>query len=283
MKHPLQNADTQILVDEQGAELHRLLVDGKERLWTADPTWWNRHSPVLFPLVGKSRENEIEVDGRVYPMNQHGFARDMAFRFDASKSSASSLHFTLFDSGETLQRYPFPFELHLTYTLLKRGVHVRYAVNNPGNRPLPFALGAHPGFLTPTDTFDSLNIQFSEAEKFERHLLDNGLFNGEIQELGTGTTLNIYSERFDLDAMVFKNLKSRKLRLQGKDLSIEMQFGGFDDFGIWTKKECREFICLEPWYGYADSTQGPTSLEQRSGVHLLEPGKSFEAFWQVEF
>jgi len=281
LKHPLQNANTQILVDELGAELQSLMVDGKERLWTADPKWWNRHSPVLFPFVGKSRDNQFMVDGKSYPMSQHGFARDSQFQFDESKSSENSLHFTLFDTGESLQNFPFPFELHLTYTLLKKGVHLRYEVFNPGNRPLPFALGAHPGFLTPAESFDDLNIQFSEAESFERHLLQDGLFNGEIRDLGTGSNLDIYSERFDLDAIVFKNIHSKQIRLQGGGMDLEIQFGGFEDLGIWTKKGCRDFLCLEPWHGYADSTEGATELEERAGIHILEPGKSFEAFWQV--
>ena len=283
MKHPLQNANTQLLVAEQGAELQSLVVDGVEILWSADPKWWGRHSPVLFPLVGKSREDKIWVDGKSYPMAQHGFARDSTFQFDPAKSSENSLHFTLFDSGETLQVYPFPFELNMTYTLLKKGVHVRYEVHNPGNRPMPFALGAHPGFAIAEGAFESLNIQYSEAESFQRHLLKDGLFDGRILDLGTDSNFDIYTEQFDLDAIVFKNLNSKSLRLQGSGLELEMQFGGFEDFGIWTKKGCREFLCLEPWYGHADSTEGAKNLEERNGINLLEPGESFEAFWQVAY
>ncbi len=272
-----------MLVNSLGAELCSLVIDGKECLWSADPKWWPRHSPVLFPTIGKSKNDQIQVDGQVYPMSQHGFARDLEFELKAEKSSETVLHFSLYDSGETLQRFPFPFELHLVYTLLKNGVHVRYEVFNPGNRPLPFALGAHPAFLLPASGFEGVYMDFMEEEHFERHLLDGGLFNGQTLSMGKGTRLPLTREHFDLDAIVLKNIPSRKIELKGPGLHLEMQFGGFQDLGIWTKKGCEEFLCLEPWYGYADSLKGETELFKRDGIHLLEAGKSFEAFWQVSF
>jgi galactose mutarotase-like enzyme len=281
LKHILQKGSTRLEVNSLGAELCSFSMDGKEQLWTADPAWWPRHSPVLFPAVGKSKNGQIYVDGQVYPMGQHGFARDLEFEFRKELSSDSLLHFSLYDSGETLQQFPFPFELHLIYTLLKTGVHVRYEVFNPGNRPLPFALGAHPGFLLPETGFEDLVMEFQEEEVFERHLLEDGLFTGLTQSMGTGTRLPLTGKDFDLDAIVFKNIHSRKLTLKGPACHLEMQFGGFEDLGIWTKKGCTEFLCLEPWYGYADSVYGDIQFMKRDGIHLLEAGNSFEAFWQV--
>lgn len=278
MKTQLSISDTQAEISAFGAELQSLIVGGKERIWTAEEQWWPRHSPVLFPRVGKSKGNQIEVDGKAYPMNQHGFARDMAFeKVESADSHAQT--YRLYDSGETLARFPFPFELELTYSLLKDGIHVRYQVINPGNRPLPFSLGAHPGFLLPAGGFKELNMQFSEDENLERHLLEDGLFNGQTESLGSGKILPLSVDLFNKDAIVLKALNSRKVELIGPDIHLEMQFGGFEDFGIWTKKSCETFLCLEPWYGYADSTDE----SEREGLHLLEPGKTFEAFWQVRF
>ncbi|MHB1278715.1 MAG: aldose 1-epimerase family protein [Bacteroidia bacterium] len=283
MKHRLQKGNSQMLVDSLGAELCSLVIEGKERLWSADAKWWPRHSPVLFPTIGRNKNDHIQVDGQVYPMTQHGFARDLEFELKPEKSSETVLHFSLYDSGETLQRFPFPFELHLVYTLLKNGVHVRYEVFNPGNRPLPFALGAHPAFFLPVTGFEGVYMDFMEEEHFERHLLNEGLFTGQTLSMGKGTRLPITQTDFDLDAIVFKNIPSRKIELIGPGLHLEMQFGGFQDLGIWTKKGCEEFLCLESWYGYADSVNGEEELIKRDGIHLLEAGKSFEAFWQVSF
>lgn len=283
MKHVLQKDNTQLHIKSLGAELCSLTVDSREIIWPGNEQWWPRHSPVLFPLIGKSRGDQIHIDGKDYAMAQHGFARDMEFLLDETKSTASTIGFVLYDSGESLQKFPFPFELHLNYTLLKNGVHLHYKVFNPGNRPLPFALGAHPAFILPETGFKDLALNFSEIETGERHLLKNGLFNGETHRMGEGLRLILNESQFESDAIVFKGIKSRKVQLTGPEYNLEMQFGGFTDFGIWTKQGCSDFLCLEPWYGFADSTKGPIPLEKRPGIHLLESGQAFEAFWQVRF
>ena len=47
----LSNSELTIKVSPHGAELCSILRDGKEYLWQADPAFWKRHSPVLFPIV----------------------------------------------------------------------------------------------------------------------------------------------------------------------------------------------------------------------------------------
>ena len=50
---------------------------GIERMWNADPKVWNRHSPLLFPFVGRVVGNVYRHEGVEYEMKtQHGFARD---------------------------------------------------------------------------------------------------------------------------------------------------------------------------------------------------------------
>jgi galactose mutarotase-like enzyme len=279
--HALENGNTRVVINPLGAELHQLEVAGIERLWQGDPAYWARRSPVLFPVVGKCKNNQLIIDGMPCAMAQHGFARDLPF--EPFNIKTNSIEFRLFDNGDTLLNYPFAFELSIVYTILKSGVHVRYHVFNPGNRALPFALGAHPAFQLPKSGFDRIYLAFSEEESFERHLLDQGLFTGETKPLGFGKQLELSKELFDLDAVVLKNIHSKKVKLSGPEsFHMEMQFDGFCDFGLWTKANCDKFICLEPWYGHADSTLSPKD-KLRSGLHLLEPGCGFEAFWQVEF
>ena len=75
----LSNSELTIKVSPHGAELCSILRDGKEYLWQADPAFWKRHSPVLFPIVGSVWENEYRHEGVSYALTQHGFARDMDF------------------------------------------------------------------------------------------------------------------------------------------------------------------------------------------------------------
>ena len=60
------NDNLTIEVSEHGAELTSLRCDGHEYLWNCDAAYWNRHSPVLFPVVGKPYNNELHIDGKRY-------------------------------------------------------------------------------------------------------------------------------------------------------------------------------------------------------------------------
>ena len=74
--YELKNEKVSILVNSHGAELKSLrrLSTGTEYMWKADPQFWGRTSPVLFPFVGSLKEKEYKTKGEVYPMSQHGFA-----------------------------------------------------------------------------------------------------------------------------------------------------------------------------------------------------------------
>ena len=80
-KQVLENEKLLIEMEPFGAELVRVFdkKNGQDMLWEGDPAVWGRHSPILFPFVGKSFENQYRLDGKVYPIGQHGFARDMEF------------------------------------------------------------------------------------------------------------------------------------------------------------------------------------------------------------
>ena len=52
----LENEELLITVESHGAQLSRIYDKKADReiLWSADPAVWNRHSPILFPFIGKS-------------------------------------------------------------------------------------------------------------------------------------------------------------------------------------------------------------------------------------
>ena len=63
---------------KKGAELVSVKANGIEKMHDGE-SFWNRHSPVLFPIVGKLKNNRTIIEGSEYEMGQHGFARDMEF------------------------------------------------------------------------------------------------------------------------------------------------------------------------------------------------------------
>ena len=80
----LENAYLMVEVSDAGAELSRVYDKKKERevLWNADPKYWGRHSPILFPFVGKLNGGVYRYEGNEYTRGAHGFARAMEFAWE---------------------------------------------------------------------------------------------------------------------------------------------------------------------------------------------------------
>lgn len=126
----VSNQELTIRVSEHGAELSSIVANatGKEYLWQADPAFWKRHSPVLFPIVGSVWKAEYRNEGTVYPLSQHGFARDMDFTL--IDEAENELRFALESTPDTLRAYPFPFLLEIGYRLEGNKVEVLWRVKN---------------------------------------------------------------------------------------------------------------------------------------------------------
>ena len=61
----LENDCLKVTVSDHGAELISVFGKklGREYIWNADPAYWNRHAPVLFPFVG-SVKNKVYTHGQ---------------------------------------------------------------------------------------------------------------------------------------------------------------------------------------------------------------------------
>ena len=72
----LENEMLEAQISLHGAELKSLKkkAKGTEYMWCADPAYWGRTSPVLFPFIGKVRDQKYRIGDTEYPMGQHGFA-----------------------------------------------------------------------------------------------------------------------------------------------------------------------------------------------------------------
>jgi galactose mutarotase-like enzyme len=77
----LENEFYTIKIHPSGAELYSVYSKkiNREILWQADSQVWARHAPVLFPIVGKLKENKFQYNEKWHELSQHGFARDLQF------------------------------------------------------------------------------------------------------------------------------------------------------------------------------------------------------------
>ena len=282
----LENEQLKVSISSKGAELKSIIhkQSNFEFLWQADANIWGRIAPILFPVVGKPFNNQLLVDGNLYEMPQHGFARD--WHFEVIENTPSKIVFSLTSTTETLNIYPFHFDLRLSYTLTENTVECGYEVINCGTDKMFFSIGAHPGFNLPSKNLNDYFIEFEAEENDQRYLLTDGLLNGISETiLLQSNKLELDKSLFDKDAAVLKNLKSKKIKLCSKTShhKIEMTWNDFAYLGIWSKKDCEHFICLEPWCGIAGSVGEQIEIENKEGMNTILPNQKFERKYTMSF
>jgi galactose mutarotase-like enzyme len=287
MQTVLSNDRLTVAVNRKGAEVCSVKnKEGMEFIWQADPSVWNRHAPVLFPIVGKLKNNSFHHKGQTYQLGQHGFARDM--EFETGPSDAQSCTFTLRSGEKTRETFPFDFTLNIQYELQSNLLITTYEVHNPSHEELLFSIGAHPGFACPLHEFESYSDYYIDFGKdtLMQSALKDGLRNHHHKLTGLqGTRLYLSENLFDEDALVFENHQVSELSLcsSRSPRRISMSCEGWPYFGIWAKKASTRFLCLEPWHGIADSIHATGEFAEKEGIIRLGAGAAFSCSYSVCF
>jgi galactose mutarotase-like enzyme len=276
----ISNSQLSATINTLGAELISLVKNNKNYICNINETYWNKTSPILFPIVGRLKNDSYTFNGKTYQLPRHGFARNMEFSFD--KKSDSQVVFKLNETDETKAIYPFDFKLLVAYTLIKNELVIEYFVRNQSDEVLPFSIGAHPAFSI-SDKFENYSLQFNNEDNFETHHLENESFNGKttlVESKNNAIALNY--ALFEKDALVFKQLNSDEVILKNKDKSIlKVNFDHFPYLGIWTKENA-PFLCIEPWCGLADSSNHNGNLVDKEGMIHLPVGEDFLRTMRIE-
>ena len=276
----ISNSQLSATINTLGAELISLVKNNKNYIWQVDETYWNRTSPVLFPIVGRLKNDTYIYKGVNYNLPRHGFARNMEFSFE--QRSDYQVIFELNETEESKVNYPFNFKLFLAYTLMGDELVIEYFVRNQSDEILPFSIGAHPAFSL-TEDLSSYSLEFNNSAILETHHLENESFNGNSTIIETeNSTLELNYALFEKDTLVFKNLKSNEVILkQNKKNILKVHFDHFPYLGIWTKPNAA-FLCIEPWCGLADNGNHNGNLEEKEGINLLEPNEDFLRAIRIE-
>ena len=282
----LSNDIIAIEVAEHGAELVSLKKDGREYLWTGDAAYWNRHAPILFPAVGKPYNNELHVDGKIYPMKQHGYARDSEFevigdgRLRMKESNLSA-------------NYPFRLGLEVCYRLEGSTVEVVWTVENRDEREAYFQIGAHPGFLLPeyqnTDKIHGYIRYYDREGKLVHPIIVNGLEEGNrvplTEPLHVDSLMPLTKDTFAHDALMFEGGQVIKAELWDKHLTtpiLSVSCQQAEAYGIWAPhKEGCSFVCLEPWCGICDTKGFTADISERQYIHHLAPKETYSFTYTI--
>ena len=286
--YSLKNSQIGICVDSHGAELQSLkkLDSGMEYMWNADPAYWGRTSPVLFPLVGCLNNGSFRYDGKAYPMAKHGFAKDM--EFELLRQTEDTLVFELKSTDETKAKYPFDFALELGYRLEENHVILSWKVTNCGEKEMHFSIGGHPAFLCPINNRGvqtEYKLLFDEKDKITSGIIGNGgTLSARTKDfiLQDGM-MDITADLFDEDALIIEHDQAHSVALCDSERHPYLTVR-FDAplFGIWScpgKKA--PFVCIEPWYGRCDAADFEGGWEEREWGNTLQPGEVFEGAFRV--
>jgi galactose mutarotase-like enzyme len=277
MNHTLESGKISATVKAEGAELCSLKnSEGLELLWQAGPAW-PRHSPNLFPIIGRLKNDALHHRGKTYPMTQHGFARDQTF--DWRERGPKSCTLVLTDSAASHQRFPFAFRLAVIYTVDDVRLDVRFEITNTGETTLPASLGGHPAFnwpLLPGLPKESYGIHFANDEPAPIRRLKNGLLREKPEPTPiAGKTLALSEQLFKDDAVILDHPASTRIRYAAdRGPAITIQWQGFRELGIWSKPDGAPFLCLEPWRGYASPVGFDGEFFDKPGIMKIEPGES---------
>ena len=280
MTTTISNSILKASINHAGAELFSIKdKQDNEYIWEGNPDFWGKHSPVLFPIVGTLKNNTYKINRKEYHLPRHGFARDM--EFSLIEKTENKAIFSLKSSEETLEKYPFEFELQLIYTLKESALELEYKVINYGKEKMPFSIGAHPAIALPNN-FEDYAFQFEKEENLKYYLLENDLISSKTKVLETKNNLVALNyELFKNDALIFKTLESKSLTIWNNSKPyVKVDYKDFPSLGIWTKENA-PFICIEPWLGYSDTEENTGDLYKKEGILTLDTNKDFSAKFSI--
>lgn len=285
----IQNEILSVTINEKGAELNNIYHKKYqlEYLWDADPAFWAKRSPVLFPVIGTLKNNTYFFEGKAYELGRHGFARERLF--SVWEQTDESVSFSLVSDPDTLDKFPFKFQFIVKYSLRQNLLEVAYEVKNHSETNIYFSVGGHPAFKVPliegTD-YEDYYLEFNSLENAGRWPISkDGLIEAEpLPMLNNTNRLFLTKSLFLKDALVFKDLLSSQVSLKSDRTlhGLNFDFTGFPYLGIWAAPNAN-FVCIEPWCGIADSVDSDQQLTNKEGIVELRPEELFTRSWKVTF
>ena len=289
MKNQIQNDNFLVEINSIGAELcsfknkHSQL----EYIWQGDATYWGSTAPVLFPIIGALKNGVYTHEGREYAVPKHGFIRHNE---DLQVEQVSSLEIRFsYSSDEVLKKsYPFDFRFSISFLLEGNKLSVSHQIENKGSSEMFFSLGGHPAFncpLMPNEKYADYFIEFDQSQTLETTVLSgNGLLTDEqFEVVSSRDRIPLTETIFDNDALIFRDIKSKKATLKSKNHthSVVVEYADFKDLGIWAKPKA-PFVCIEPWLGVTDHENTSGVFEEKDGIISLSASNKYHATFTIE-
>lgn len=281
MYFTLENDFVSIAVKKLGAELSsfKSKESGIEYLWQGNPDVWGGQSPILFPIVGTVLDDKYIYNGTTYTMNRHGIARKR--NFEMKEQGENYIIVTQSWNNESLESYPFRYELDVEFRLDGKKLTVTHTVRNADDKTMYFSIGAHPGFNCKIGDY----LEFEENETLVCEKIDDAhvLDGNHYPTLTDEKIFEITADVFNDDAHVLSGMKSDTVYLKSnvrKEI-IKFNIGKAPYLGLWAVPAA-EYVCIEPWYGINDSHDRPDDISNKRAIEKLEINEEFLFPWSAE-
>jgi galactose mutarotase-like enzyme len=265
------------MVASTGAELRSWRpAGGPDLLWHGDPAHWPFWAPLLFPIVGSLKDDRYRWRGKTYGMFRHGFTRFAEFRHLTGGPAEAA--FLLTDDEATRKQYPFAFRLTAAYALAARTLDLAFTVENPGDEPMPYAVGWHPAFHWPFagGAKEDYRVDFAAEEATSLpEVTPAGLIRrARRPSPAAGRRLDLRPELFAGGALVFTDARSREMAFTAGDGSaIVMTVEDMPHLVVWTKPTA-PYISLEAWTSHSDAEDGDGDFASKPSMRWLPPGET---------
>jgi galactose mutarotase-like enzyme len=286
----IQNEFLAVSINPIGAEICSIksLNSNTEYCWQGNPDVWASTAPVLFPIIGGLKDGYFLFEEKKYSVPKHGFIRNNK-ELKVITHDSNELILGYCFNEQTLIQYPFEFYFQITFELVGNKLNVKHLVSNLSNeKSMYFSLGGHPAFNCPFiegQNYDDFYLEFEKVETLKRwQVTKDGLLGQQaIPFIENSNRINLTHELFNEDALVFKEVKSRKVSLKSVNSScyLSVEFPDFNYLGIWAKPN-GDFVCIEPWLGITDSEVSNQNFKTKEGIIELKHQSDFKAGFSIE-
>ena len=292
MLYTIQNEQILFTSSDQNAEpwVLRFLDEDANYIWRP-PEVEKLGAAICFPLLGVLPDGQYTLDGQIYSMGTHGFAKDRKFK--VVKRTDCQIVYELSDDEDSRRQYPYAFRLQIVYRLEAAMLKTEYRVKNNAKDVMYFSIGGHPRYACPVETkssnvsFEEHYLEFSEAVKIEDVVKAYSPIEAIQRGLqDDGRRLRLDYSMFADGCFCFHPFQAKEVCLKNtkNKRAIRMYPRGVSHFQLWTQPNGR-FLCLEPWYG--SITLSPpratdNDWKRREGTMQLQPGEEWTGGYTVE-
>ncbi|MCM3138466.1 MULTISPECIES: aldose 1-epimerase family protein [Bacillus] len=287
----IENDQLLVQIHEKGAEVREVLdkKSGRHYMWSGDPAYWGRVSPILFPIVGRLMNDQYKMDDQTFELTQHGFLRDV--NFDLYEETEHTVTFQYESRSRHMKQYPYEFTARIRYELLENGLKISWEIDHDGDDTMYFSIGGHPAFRVPlVEGEQAADYSLTLTPSTEHLPVQYELRNSLVREKGKGIEIEpiqLRPELFQQDAMIFSHINRVSLTSRAGH-GVEVDLTGFPFVGIWSpydqeKGTMAPFVCIEPWYGIADMEGTNGQYKEKFGIQTLEKNETFHAAYTVFF